>query len=110
MKELSGRYHMKQSEIAKRLGITQASVSQYLNSTRAGGTKISETFPKIATYAKDIARSVVSGKDKYEWHGVLCLACNDIRSDKKFCEMHGCDICKDRDQALAARFPGNGHI
>lgn len=98
---LSGKYHMRQSEIAKKLGITQASVSQYLSSARAGGTKISDAFPKIAIYAEDIAKHIVSGKEKYEWYGILCTACKDIRSDKKFCEMHkiasnltGCDICQ----------------
>lgn len=101
VKELSLKYKMKQSDIAKKLGITQASVSQYLSSARARGTEISDTFPQIATYAADIAKMIVAGKGKYEWYGILCTACNDIRSDKRFCEMHkvaanltGCNICK----------------
>jgi predicted transcriptional regulator len=101
VRELSGKYHMKQSEIAKKLGITQASVSQYLSSARAGGTKMIEAFPKIQTYADDIARRIVSGEDKYDWYGVLCIACKDIRTDEEFCKMHrlasklkGCDICQ----------------
>ena len=101
VKELSGKYHMKQSDIAKKLGITQASVSQYLSSARAGGTKITESFPKIQTYANDIAKRIVAGEDRYEWYGVLCVACKDIRAGDEFCKMHkvasnlgGCDICK----------------
>lgn len=101
VKELSGKYRMKQSDIAKKLGITQASVSQYLSSTRAGGTKITESFPKIKTYADEISKRIVAGEDRYEWSVVLCEACKDIRSDDEFCEMHriasnlgGCDICK----------------
>jgi predicted transcriptional regulator len=101
VKELSGKYHMKQSDIAMKLGITQASVSQYLSSTRARGTKVTESFPKIRIYARDIAKRIVTGEDKYEWYGVLCVACKDIRSDEEFCRMHkiasnlrGCDICK----------------
>jgi predicted transcriptional regulator len=101
VKELSGKYHMKQSDIAKKLGITQASVSQYLSSSRAGSSKVTETFPKIKTYADDIAKRIVRGEDKYEWYSVLCIACKDIRSDDEFCRMHkiasnlsGCDICK----------------
>jgi len=106
VRELSTKYHMKQSEIAKKLGITQASVSQYLSSTRAGGTKMIDAFPKIRVYADDIAKAIVSGKDRYEWLGVLCVACRDIRSDEEFCRMHrlasnlpGCDICQ-KGQAL----------
>jgi uncharacterized protein len=101
VRELSGKYHMKQSEIAKKLGITQASVSQYLSSARAGGTKMTTAFPKIQTYADDIAKRIVSGEDRYEWYGVLCVACKDIRTDEEFCRMHriasnltGCDICQ----------------
>ncbi len=101
VKELSKKYKMKQSDIAKKLGITQASVSQYLSSSRAAGTKITDSFPKIKTYADDIAKRIVSGEDRYEWYGVLCEACKDIRSDEEFCRMHriasnlvGCEICK----------------
>jgi predicted transcriptional regulator len=101
VKELSGKYHMKQSDIAKKLGITQASVSQYLSATRAGSAKVTETFPKIKIYADNIAKRIVKGEDRYEWYSVLCIACKDIRSDDEFCRMHkitsnlsGCDICK----------------
>lgn len=101
VKELSRKYHMKQSDIAKKLGITQASVSQYLSSSRAGGTKITDRFPKIQEYAADIARRIDKGQDRTEWYPVLCMACKDIRNDDEFCKMHkialnlgGCDICK----------------
>jgi len=100
VKELSVKYDMKQSEIAKKLGITQASVSQYLSSARAGGTKVTESFPKIKTYADTISKRIVAGESRYEWSVVLCEACKDIRSDEEFCRMHriasnlsGCDIC-----------------
>jgi len=101
VKELSGKYHMKQSDIAKKMGITQASVSQYLSSSRAGSAKVVESFPKIKIYADDIARRIAHGEDKFEVYSVLCTACRDIRSDEQFCKMHrissnlpGCDICK----------------
>jgi predicted transcriptional regulator len=100
VKELSGKYAMKQSEIAKRLGITQASVSQYLSATRAGNTKLIESFPQINTYAQEIAKRIMAGETKYEWYGVLCKACRDIRDNEEFCKLHrvsanlgGCDIC-----------------
>ncbi len=100
VKELSGKYKMKQSDIAKKLGITQASVSQYLSSARAGGTKTTDRFPKIKTYAKEIAGRIAEGQDRSEWYGVLCSACKDIRRDEEFCRMHritsnldGCDVC-----------------
>ncbi len=101
VKELSGKYRMKQSDIAKKMGITQASVSQYLSSARAGGSKITESFPKIKSYADDIAKRIVQGEDRFQVYSVICSACKDIRSDEQFCKMHrivanlpGCDICK----------------
>jgi hypothetical protein len=101
VRELHKKYRMKQSEIAKKLGITQASVSQYLSSTRAGGNKMVEKFPKIRSYSQEIASRIAAGESKYHWYGVLCTACKDIRNDEEFCRMHriqsnlaGCDICK----------------
>jgi predicted transcriptional regulator len=101
VKELSGKYHMKQADIARKLGITQASVSQYLSSTRAAGTKVSESFPEIKKYASEIARRIVAKEDRFEWSSVLCRACKEIRQNEAFCRMHkldhslaGCDICK----------------
>jgi predicted transcriptional regulator len=100
VKELSGKYKMKQADIARKLGITQASVSQYLSSARAAGSKMTETFPVIKSYANDIAKRIDAGEDRYEWSSVLCRACRDIRSDEAFCKLHkvdagleGCDIC-----------------
>jgi predicted transcriptional regulator len=101
VKELSGKYRMKQSEIAKKLGITQASVSQYLSETRGGSTKMLDDFPQISEYADEIANRIVAGETRYQWYGVLCKACKDIRDDERFCKLHrisaklsGCDICK----------------
>jgi predicted transcriptional regulator len=101
VRELSIRYRMKQSDIAKKLGITQASVSQYLSATRGGSTKMLEDFPQIGKYADEISKRIVAGETKYQWYGVLCKACREIRADERFCKMHrtsaklsGCDICK----------------
>lgn len=101
VKELSIKYHMKQADIARKLGITQASVSQYLSSTRAAGTKMLESFPDIKKYASDIAKRIAAGEDRFEWSSVLCRACKEIRDTEAFCKMHkvdynlaGCDICK----------------
>lgn len=102
VRELSKKHNMKQSDIAKRLGITQASVSQYLSSARGGGSEMLDNFPKIEEYARMISGKIVAGESRSEWYGILCQACKDIRSDEEFCRMYkvtlnldGCDICKD---------------
>jgi predicted transcriptional regulator len=101
VKELSNKYNMKQADIARKLGITQASVSQYLSSARGAGTKMTENFPEIKTYASEISKKIAAGEDRFEWSSVLCRACKDIREKDAFCKMHkveahlaGCDICK----------------
>jgi len=101
VKELSAKYHMKQADIARKLGITQASVSQYLSSARAAGSKMIESFPEIKIYASEISKRVAAGKDRFEWSSVLCKACKEIRENDAFCKLHkiesnlaGCDICK----------------
>lgn len=101
VKELSGKYHMKQAQIARKLGITQASVSQYLSSARAGDTKMVEDFPKIRGYASEIAKRIADGEERQGWSEVLCEACRDIREDDRFLKMQkqatkldGCDVCR----------------
>ncbi|UCE80934.1 MAG: helix-turn-helix domain-containing protein [Methanobacteriota archaeon] len=101
VKELSNGHGMKQSEIARKLGITQASVSQYLSATRAGDDKLTERFPKILIYAKEISGRIMAGESRNQWHSILCDACRDIREDDEFCKMHnvvanlkGCNICR----------------
>lgn len=101
VRELSSKYNMKQSEIARKLGITQASVSQYLSATRGGGPETIECFPRITHYAKEIAKRIVDGQSRDEWLFVLCDACKEIRRNEAFHNMHkaiagleSCDICK----------------
>ncbi len=103
VKELSKRHGMKQSDIARKLGITQASVSQYLSETRAGDAGLVERFPKILIYAEEISSRIIAGENKNQWYSVLCTACADIREDNEFCKMHeetanvsSCNICGKR--------------
>jgi predicted transcriptional regulator len=103
VKELSKKHGMKQSEIARKLEITQASVSQYLSATRAGDPGLIERFPKILTYAEEISNRIIAGESRNQWQSILCTACVDIREDDEFCKMNGiasdvsgCNICGKR--------------
>ncbi|UCE91684.1 MAG: transcriptional regulator [Methanobacteriota archaeon] len=100
VKDLTKRHGLRQSEIAKRMGVTQASVSQYLSSARAGNKKVLEDFPQILTYAEEISERIMAGEAREEWCSVLCSMCKNIREDDEFCRMHmvasklrDCDIC-----------------
>jgi predicted transcriptional regulator len=100
VRDLSKRHGLKQSEIARRMGITQASVSQYLSSARAGNKSTLDEFPQILTYAEDISERIMAGESRQQWYSVICNACRDIREGDEFSKMHkaasnlgACDIC-----------------
>lgn len=59
-KELVQKYHLSQTEAAKKLGTTQAAVSQYLSSKRAykGIENVEEFLPKIQAMAEETARKL----------------------------------------------------
>ena len=63
-KELVQKYHLSQTAAAKKLGTTQAAVSQYLNSKRAykGIEHVEEFLPKIQVMAVEAARKLVNNE------------------------------------------------
>jgi predicted transcriptional regulator len=60
--ELVHTYNLTQVEAAKRLGTTQAAVSQYLNSKRAfkSTAQFSDALPKIKAIAHETARRLAN--------------------------------------------------
>ena len=61
-KELVQNYHLSQTEAAKKLGTTQAAVSQYLSSKRAfkGMEQAQEFLPKIEIMAHETAKKLAT--------------------------------------------------
>ena len=61
-KELVQKYHLSQTEASKKLGTTQAAVSQYLSSKRAfkGMEHVEEYLPKIRIMATETAQKLVN--------------------------------------------------
>ena len=91
---------MKQIEVSKRLGITQASVSQYLSSSRGGDTEFHNLFPEMEEHARVIAKRIVEGDAKDAQVALLCGMCSKMREEEKFCNYHkglleleNCGIC-----------------
>ncbi len=67
-KELLRNYNLTQVEVARRLGTTQAAISQYLNSKRAikGIEQLTGVMPKVQALARETAEELAikeSGKD-----------------------------------------------
>jgi len=61
-KELVQKYKLSQTEAAKKLGTTQAAVSQYLSAKRAykGMEHIAQYLPKIQAMANQTAKQLVN--------------------------------------------------
>ncbi len=100
VKILIQEYNMKQIEVSNILGITQASVSQYLSSTRGGDKELQNLFPEMEEYAKGIAKRIASGEKKEMQLALLCDVCSKIREEEKFCSYHrnllqleSCGVC-----------------
>ena len=84
-KELVQKYHLSQTEAAKKLGTTQAAVSQYLSSKRAykGIEHVEQYLPKIQVMAAETAKKLVNKE----------IAADDVTFD--FCELCATFCTKD---------------
>lgn len=101
VRELSETYHMKQTDIAEAVGITQASVSQYLHVERAKEDRVTaiEGFDEAV---KRIAEKIaVNHMSRAAVLHSVCALCTKMRESEEFCQIHqdmmaieGCDICK----------------
>lgn len=90
-------YKMSQKETAKIIGVTEAAVSQYLNSKRASKTRFSsKEMAKIRKSAEE------ASKNREKFMKILYSLCVSLRQTKTICTIHksqdksvpkNCDIC-----------------
>ncbi len=85
-KELVQKYNLTQTEAAKKLGTTQAAVSQYLSSKRAfkGVDHIEPYLPQIEAMAAKTAKDIVTKKIAVEKVTInFCKLCPTLcKTDK----------------------------
>ena len=90
VKILLTKYGMRQIDIAKVMGLTQASVSQYINRNRGRANLLEEVFPEIKIYARESAKEIVEGivRDggKNCSRAIICRKCKKIRNNNNFRE------------------------
>lgn len=85
VKELIDNYGMTQTEAAKKLGMTQAAISQYLKNIR--GKRIS--FEKeIKKEIEDICKKIHAGVDHEKLMIEFCYLCKSVRERKLMCLPH----------------------
>lgn len=92
---------MKQTEVARAMGLTQAAVSHYRNNARGRDADVLARFPELHDYADDIAGQVAAGASEPQQVAAISAVCDAIRRSPKFCDFHletsryegACDVC-----------------
>lgn len=86
-----------QKEVSKRLGMTEAAVSQYVKGKR--GTKL-ELGKRAKESIGRLAQAMIEGKDS-NMITEVCRICGSVKADRTLCGPHmkyelvpkGCDAC-----------------
>jgi hypothetical protein len=95
-------YGLNQTEIAKKLGVSQAAVSQYLRYIRGKSKTKTKNIMKNETVLKEVRELCKKIRDnslnRMELSNEVCNICRLIRKEKLLCDEHkgiyGLDNCK----------------
>ena len=87
-RRMQEEYHMTQQEVAKRLGVTQASVSNYAR--RARGSMINFETDSTVSNAADRIAGLLSAKTPNELEALVTITevCDYIRFNHLMCSLH----------------------
>jgi len=105
-KELTQSYGLKQTDIAKLLGITQTAVSKYATHTRGVVLQV-ENIHEVQVIVKEMCISLTNGDiTRNEIVKHFCEACKTIRRKRLMCrlckrsdptiDIHQCVVCISR--------------
>ena len=109
-KDLANKYHIREDEISKMLGVTQAAISNYIRGTR-GDPKLIEKLledKQVAEMLDDISDSLSSNKAYTPSNLSKFIGlCNYIKSSLLICDIHhnletdiDDEICKECENML----------
>jgi predicted transcriptional regulator len=89
-KELSGDYELKNADIARKMDVTPAAVTQYLNRTRGGeASDLIKDSGKVMGVVSEIAKDIVNDESPPDMLLLkLCKACVTVRTEKLMCQIH----------------------
>lgn len=94
-------HSMKQIEVARALGITQAAVSHYNTRARGLDQDIIRRFPEIDRFVAGLAVKIHDGLDQTQQIALVNAFCLDLMATQRFCEYHkrtasldpNCSVC-----------------
>jgi hypothetical protein len=93
-------YHLKQMEVARRLGVTQAAISHYHSRARGYDESMLEIFPEIEGFVLGLAADIARGLPRQAQVARLNEFCWELMMSESFCTYHrrianlpDCNVC-----------------
>jgi len=93
-KELINNYHMTQTDVAKKMGMTQPAVSYYMRELRGTKVKILQKNEKLLEFVKKVAAEIAADKHETINMHEICKHLRDenILTDRE--KLQCCSLCK----------------
>ena len=79
---------MKQVDVARAMGITQAAVSHYNTQSRGVDQEMLRLFPEIKPFVQELAERIASGLTLSNQIASVNSFCADLMLTARFCEYH----------------------
>ncbi len=102
-KELLRTYKMKQVEVARAMGITQAAVSHYNPQSRGVDLDMARRFPEIKEFVDGLAEKIAHGMSMSQQISTINEFCAGLMQTARFCDYH--KSLGDVDTTCTACFP-----
>jgi len=87
-RELLRTYKMKQVDVARAMGITQAAVSHYNTQSRGVDQEMLRLFPEIKPFVVELARNIAQGMTLSNQIASVNQFCSNLMLTARFCEYH----------------------
>lgn len=87
-KELLRSYHMRQVDVARAMGITQAAVSHYNTQNRGVDQDMVRRFPEIKEFVERLAKRIHEGLSRSDQISMMNSFCTSLMLTARFCEYH----------------------
>ena len=85
---LLDEYKMRQVEVAKHLGITQAAVSHYKTASRGIDPELVKLFPEIDAFVTQMAARIANGMPQTQQVSLVHELVERLMNTQRFCEYH----------------------
>lgn len=85
-REMVKKHELSQRQVAKKLGITESAVSQYLSKKRGHNIVLNNSIKKMIRNLA--AKKVKQDSDNLDTIKEICMICSFMRESKEICKLH----------------------